>query len=144
MSRLLQEVKPPVYSEVGDEPTTGLNLTPRGRETEMILSFTLSMPSNNSWDGKWSGDKDLFVVLRSFRGKRGEAKANEILTNGYYSYSFGDGWRASIEVQEETAQSATKLRKRSKGFSGYDWMITEIIEHGRIRSYEERCPKQAV
>ena len=46
----------------------------------MILSFTLSMPGNNSWNGKWSGAGKLYAKVINFgRTKKAIAKANEIL-----------------------------------------------------------------
>lgn len=36
-------------------------------------------------------------------------------------------------------RAARHGRNKSKGFYGYDWMIDEIEEHGRIRPEGERC-----
>ncbi len=67
----------------------------------MTLSFTLTMPSNNSWDGKWTGDKRLYVRCINFgKSKKGTEKAKGILQKGYFRYSFGDGWVAAIDVKE--------------------------------------------
>jgi hypothetical protein len=96
----------------------------------MILSFTLSMPNVGSWNGRWSGEDRLFVVCRSFRGRKEIANAEKIAEKGYYHYSWGDGWAAGIRVQEVTSSGAQKLRQKSAGFSGYDWMIDSIIQHG--------------
>ncbi len=99
----------------------------------MLLSFTLSMPGVNSWDGRWSGEKSLYVVVRNLgRGKSATERAQAILDTGYYSYSFGDGWRAGVSVREVTSSEARKLRKISSGFHGYDWMVDSIIAHREI------------
>jgi len=95
----------------------------------MLLSFKLSMPNNNSWDGKWSGEGRPYVLVQSISPKRAEP----ILEKGYYHYSFGDGWSAGIHVGEVTAAQARRLRKQSVGFCGYDWMIDSIKMHGEIR-----------
>jgi len=102
----------------------------------MILSFTLSMPNNNSWNGKWSGEDDLYVVVKTIRSNK---KAQEILDGSSYYYNFGDGWGASISVEEVDAAKARKLRKRSKGFCGYNWMIEDIELYGKILGTEKRA-----
>ena len=96
----------------------------------MLMSFELSMPGVASWNGKWSGEKNMYVIVRSF-GK----KAPKI---GYYGYSFGDGWRAAVTVREVTSAAARKLRKDSAGFCGYDWMVDSIISHGKILNDSQR------
>lgn len=86
-----------------------------------MKAFFLTMPGNNSWNGKWSGDGDLYCRVVANKSEPGN-----------YSYSFGDGWRASVEVRNVTAVEARKLRKRSRGFCGYDWMISSIERFGYI------------
>ena len=98
----------------------------------MILSFTLSMPNVASWDGKWSGQDRLYVKTHAFFGKKSAAKADEILDKGYFHYSFGDGWSAGVTVKEVDSQEAARLRKKSDGFCGYDWMVTSIISDMKI------------
>ena len=61
---------------------------------------------------------------------------------GYYSYDFGDGWRAGVTVREITSTAARKLRKQSRGFCGYNWMVDEITTHGRIKTLAERTTRQ--
>jgi hypothetical protein len=48
--------------------------------------FQLSMPSNNSWNGKWSGADNVYTVDRTLP----PAKADALKPR--YTYSFGDGW----------------------------------------------------
>jgi len=104
----------------------------------MKISFTLRMPNNNSWDGKWSGDNDLYVIIKDFgRTKKGNARAEELLKQPYHYYAFGDGWGASVHLKEVTPEEARKLKKKSKGFCGYDWMVISILDHGRILTIEE-------
>lgn len=91
----------------------------------MILSFTLSMPNNNAWDGKWSGEGKLYAVTRSFSS--GNKRAQQILDKGYFTYNFGDGWTAGIHVRKVDAKEAARIRKKSRGFYGYDWMVKSII-----------------
>lgn len=101
----------------------------------MILSYTLSMPSNNSWNGKWSGEGRCFARVRSYgRSKKQNEKASEILKIGYFTYSFGDGWVAGISVKEVGPKEAATVRRRSLGFHGYDWMIDSIETNRKIIS----------
>lgn len=48
----------------------------------MQVSFELSMPNNNSWNGKWTGDGECYCVIRTMK---------EPPKLGRYSYNFGDG-----------------------------------------------------
>jgi hypothetical protein len=90
----------------------------------MLISFELSMPGANSWNGKWSGDGKCYAIVRSYR--------KPMFKLGYYSYSFGDGWRAAVTVRECSPAAARKLRKQSRGFCGYDWMVDRIVNYGKI------------
>lgn len=98
----------------------------------MILAFTLSMPSNNSWNGRWSGENKLYVITKTFSGKIAIAKAIELVKVGRFSYNFGDGWRAAINVTQVDSKQAARLRKQSSGFCGYEWMTKSIIKYGVI------------
>jgi len=97
--------------------------------------FMLSMPNRGSWNGKWSGEEDLYCRVRAYR--KGPLLDN-VLATPSHCYNFGDGWGARVSVEECTASEKAKYNRKTKGFCGYDWMITEIEEHGRIRPYEER------
>jgi hypothetical protein len=97
----------------------------------MLVSFELSMPSNNSWNGKWSGDKRLYARVRNVgTSKTARAKWEKLI--GQHTHSFGDGWVACVTVREVTTSAARKLRKDSQGFCGYEWMIDAIARYGRI------------
>ncbi len=101
----------------------------------MILCFELSMPNNNSWDGKWSGDGKYYAIVRNMgQGRKATEKAEKILSTAYYHYNFGDGWSAGIKVQSVTSGEAAKCRKKSGGFWGYDWMVDSIIANGKIQT----------
>jgi hypothetical protein len=85
--------------------------------------FILSMPGNNSWNGKWSGEDNDYSVARTLTGKKAAQLKN------YYSYSFGDGWVAGI-----TIRPAKTREKVSNKFCGYEWMIDSILRYGEIRA----------
>lgn len=97
----------------------------------MILAFKLSMPNVGSWNSKWSGEDHLYIKTKAFYGKS-IVKALKIASERYYHYNFGDGWSAAITVSIVDAKEASKLRKKSKGFCGYDWMIDSIIDYNEI------------
>lgn len=91
----------------------------------MILAFVLTMPNVGSWDGKWGFEGALYAKTQSFREEPG-------VEPGMYYYDFGDGWRAGIDVREVDSREAAQLRRKSKGFYGYEWMIESIIAKGEI------------
>lgn len=89
----------------------------------MRLIAELSMPSNSSWSGRWSLDGDKFTKV--FKNNIKEKDMNFI---GNYSYNFGDGWRANVEIRE-----ALPRERVTNKFCGYDWMLNSIIKHGEIK-----------
>ena len=98
-----------------------------------MLSFELTMPNVGSWNGKWTGDGRTYFRTRKVDRK----KENELDEQNFY-YDFGDGWGASVKVEKINAREAARRRRKSAGFFGYDWMIDEILQHGKILSIKER------
>lgn len=99
------------------------------------LCFTLSMPRNNSWNGKWTGDEKFYARTREFT----EKKAAQIISGGSYGYNFGDGWYARIDVKEISGEEKRKIDKKTSGFCGYEWMIDSIVYNGDIRIESKRA-----
>ena len=99
----------------------------------MKIAFELSMPSNNSWNGKWSGADNCYAVIESFTTIKARQRA-EKLVNASFCHSFGDGWVACVSTRIVSDSEAKTLKRNSKGFCGYDWMIDSILEHGEIRA----------
>ena len=97
----------------------------------MLMSFELSMPGINTWNGKWTGEGKKYVRVQNVMKK-------DNVKPGDYGYNFGDGWYASVTVKQVDSKTASKLRRASAGFCGYDWMISEIKQHGRILTLKER------
>ena len=95
------------------------------------LSFQLSMPNNNSWNGKWSQEGEFFVIVKKFY-KKDEHKIEGLLEQKSVYYKWDDGWGASIRIKEVEGKEAARLRKKSKGFCGYDWMVDSLVENGKI------------
>lgn len=103
--------------------------------------FTLSMPNNNAWNGRWSGEGNLYCIVRTYSDKSEAVKNVE--SKNYHYYNFEDGWGAGVSIAKVDAKTAAKYRKASKGFCGYDWMVNEIETLGRIRTRSERIlPKK--
>lgn len=94
-----------------------------------IYAFKLSMPNVGSWNGEWSGKKDLYIQFRKLTNKQ---ITDSGIKEGSHHYNFGDGWSANVSVSEIDSEEKRKLSKRSKGFAGYDWMIDSIIENQKI------------
>ena len=97
-----------------------------------MIVFELTMPNVASWNGRWSGEKDLHVRIR---------RNNEVpkeYWNKDFIYSWPDGWTACVETRKVSASEARKLENRSIGFCGYDWMIESIIKNGKIISPNEK------
>ena len=89
----------------------------------MIAVFELSMPSVGSWNGKWTAADDYHSIVRWVK---------PMPENDYYRHNFGDGWSAGISVKQVDSKEATKIRRKSKGFCGYEWMVQSILDNGKI------------
>lgn len=102
----------------------------------MILAFFLSMPNVGSWNGRWSGEDKLYAVTRHVSdAKKNAAKYEAILAKGSFYHAWPDGWGASVKVKKVTAQEAAQIRRKSKGFCGYEWMVQNILDDGTIHLY---------
>jgi len=101
----------------------------------MLLCFELSMPNVDSWNGKWTGERNYYAKVISLgHSKQNREKADQILSKRYFRYNFSDGWGAGINVKEVNAREAAKIRRKSDGFCSYDWMIKSIIDIQRIET----------
>jgi len=98
------------------------------------LAFKLSMPGKGSWNGKWSAEGELFCIIEKITENRWRANKDfyEKLIKSYHSYDFGDGWVAAINVALVSEKEARRLKKESKGFYGYSWMVKSLLEKGKI------------
>ena len=108
----------------------------------MLLAFNLTMPNVGSWNGKWTSESDLHAKIINFSQRYGASNAakeklKSIKGKNFY-YNFGDGWGANIEIRQVTASEASKIRRKSKGFCGYDWMIDSILQYGEILNPSQR------
>jgi hypothetical protein len=87
------------------------------------VEFRLTMPNPPSWNGKWSGDDRKHAVVRTLK----DDVAKRVLAGESYDHHFGDGWVAHIEVRQ---MAPCERKGKSAGFSGYEWMIDNIVAHG--------------
>ena len=86
------------------------------------MIFELSMPANNSWNGRWSGADRRYTIAKTVSEKVAKRMGD------YYSYAFGDGWVAGVTVRK------AKPREKATGnFCGYNWMVDSIIWHNEIK-----------
>lgn len=91
-----------------------------------LVAFELTMPSRNSWNGRWTGEEKRYVLVRRTRKE-------DIADTSFY-HDFGDGWGACVRTWVVDGEQARKLRRLSDGFGGYDWMVDSILSHGSIRA----------
>ena len=69
--------------------------------------------------------------------------AQAVVDGGPYYHDFGDGWGASVSAKIVDDAEARRLTRKSAGFCGYDWMLDEIREHGRILTRAESQARRA-
>lgn len=103
----------------------------------MIISFELTMPNVGSWNGKWTGEKNKYFAHRTISKKQATELFKDKHILSFY-YSFGDGWGANVACQKVDSVKKRSEEKISKGFCGYDWMISEILKYGKILTLQER------
>lgn len=93
----------------------------------MMLLFKLSMPNRGSWNGSWSGEDNYYAVIRKVKSDR---DITSLLGSHYYAWP--DGWGAEVTVSIINSKEAVKVRKKSRGFYGYDWMVDSLLNYGKI------------
>lgn len=97
-----------------------------------MIVFKLTMPRNNSWNGRWSGDDKIHIITKP------DKYVPKDRVGKSYHYDFGDGWCAQIDVIKMNGNSSEyrKLVKNNNGFCGYDWMVGSIISVDKIKYYK--------
>lgn len=96
----------------------------------MMVVFELSMPNCGSWNGRWSGEGRLYARIL-----RNKDVPKEYVGKNFF-YRWNDGWTACVSTRSVSSSEANKIRKKSCGFCGYDWMIKSICNKGEI-SYSD-------
>lgn len=99
------------------------------------ILFEFRWNNIGSWNGKTAGqDKKYYIRRQVSKEQDPESK----LDDGYFIYDFGDGWTAGVSSKRVSAREAQKAMRQSAGFHGCDWMVDEILKHGRILTRDER------
>jgi len=93
------------------------------------VAFEITMPVTNTWNGRSSLDHKHEEVVRSFRD---HDLAEKILERERFSYSFGDGWVATIKVREVDGRESLRIKRKRSDFWGYGWMVDSIVDFGKI------------
>ena len=97
-----------------------------------MIVFELTMPHVSSWNGKWSGADKRYIRTMD------ERKVPKECWDKDFYYRWDDGWCACVSVKRTKAREAKKLKMRSSGFCGHDWMIRSIIKCGCILTDAEQ------
>lgn len=91
------------------------------------------MPSKASWNGHWSGEGRPYVRVKTLYKKYYTGyPLDKILEQRDFYYTWNDGWTACVTAERVDSKEAARLRNKSVGFYGYDWMIESILKIGRI------------
>lgn len=94
----------------------------------MVIWFVLRMRNTPTWNGRWSGEGELYAK----RVRMAPDKAEELLKEGSFFFRWSDGWSCSVDVVKPTPAEARAMAKKTRGFCGYEWMINSIVLYGQI------------
>lgn len=92
------------------------------------------MPCVTSCNGKWSGEGNNYVIyrpsnLRTIRRLGLLSETNDPI-DASWDHRFSNGWVACVTGK---LLRRNEKKQKSDGFSGYDWMVTSILQWGEIR-----------
>lgn len=93
-----------------------------------MLVFELTMPNRGSWDNHWSQENRKHYIVKNERDIDRKENIPKIVEKKNFYYVWDDGWTACVTVTKMKATEANKLKKKSVGFCGYDWMVDSIIQ----------------
>ena len=99
------------------------------------LVFTLRFPNPPTWNGHWSGENDVHVVYRKYTDKAFKETfgKREPIWDRSHCYRWPDGWTAVVDVNlVDSVKEKNALTRHSRGFCGYDWMVSSLIKRGTI------------
>lgn len=100
------------------------------KRRKYTVGFFLTMPNRASWNGHWSGENSVHVIMKTVPAKYFEEHKSQLI--GTWSYSWDDGWRAEINSRIIEPGERASLLRRNTGFSGYGWMVDSIMLTGEI------------
>lgn len=90
------------------------------------VEFRLSMPGRSSWNGGWSGEGRNYSLVRELSDDA-VARLFADAASASWAHRWSDGWCAMITAR--IVPAGAELPK-SDGFSGYDWMVDNILRTG--------------
>ena len=100
-------------------------------EIDTLIAFELTMPKVSSWNNKWSDADNSHYIFR-YCNKKTKDELLQGESHRNFSYDFGDGWVANVEMFPINLDDRVAIEVVNKGFNGYDWMVDSILKNGNI------------
>lgn len=95
------------------------------------------MPNRGSWNGRWSGEDQRWLLIRRLSNTKKNFERAEKLNGNSWHYSWSDGWGANVTCTVIEPKTSRYWLKKSAGFAGYDWMVDSILMYNRILADHE-------
>jgi len=89
----------------------------------------VDMLRNNTWNGKWTGEDNNYVIYKNLIDKKVKELIDETHGELWWTYNFGDGWIAKISAR---FLEKGERKQKSDGFCGYEWMVRSILTYNKI------------
>ena len=96
------------------------------------VEFRLTMPSINTWNGRWSGEGKHYVIVKKLTSRAVADLLGDESERSWF-HRWDDGWCARVTARVMPSGSR---RPKSDGFCGYDWMIENLLAVGGTRGPE--------
>jgi len=98
----------------------------------LTVSRFQKVPSDNCVYDKF------YVIAKEFNSNSDKLKADIITFRKNFYYEFNNGLEVKISVIKLRCRvDFFKVKAESKGFCGYDWMVTSIIKNLKILQPQE-------
>ena len=97
------------------------------------VEFKLSMPSRNSWNGRWSGEGRDYLIFKNLTDKKLAFLDLNYAKSVSWGHHWDDGWSARVTAR---VMIEGEKKKKSAGFSGYDWMVDNILSYNATEKKE--------
>jgi len=94
------------------------------------IEFSLSMPGVGAWNGRWSGERQRYLIYKNLTDKIAKISGLDRESKKSWSYRWDDGWCACVSAR---VMSKGERKQKSDGFCGYDWMVDSIIWNNEIK-----------